>query len=157
MNFVCNLDPGDVPEEGTNENGVPWSEIREEWEKMCGVSRDNGVVNMTPDELRSWSEHECANTHSVDPQQVRDRVLKATTTPLEEWESEGSWRDDNPEEMGHLEISKKVNSFNARGYGSWAATDDNYKDVDGIECPNGWGVAALNWQMDPDRTYEDYY
>lgn len=159
---VCELDPDEIPEQGENERGVPWSEVKTKWEKMCGVTRDEGAINMSPDELRSWEDHDCADQKSVRPQEVRDRVYKVLETHPRDWESEGSWKDDDPKKMGHLEIATKINAFNARGYGSWNAMERygdgwKYKDFDGLMCPNGWAIACLNWGQDPDREYEEFY
>jgi hypothetical protein len=159
MDVCSDLSLEDLPEEGENNEGVPWSEIRDTVESFCGWDTDDqgGHVNMTPDEVRSWSEHECANKKSLDPEMVRERVLKPLETHPEDWESEGDWRDSNPDEMGHLEIASKASSYNARGYGSWEQYGP-YKDFDGVKCPSGWGIANLNWAQDPEYTYEgDYY
>lgn len=158
--WVCDLSLEDLPSEGTNRHGVEWDDIRDRVENLCGLDTedDGGYVNMTPTELDSWEHHPCADTKSLDPQLVRDRVRKVTTTHPRDWETEGSWRDDDPRDMGHMEIASKVISYNARGYGSWKGLDDTTteKTVDGqdIECPNGWGIANLNWMQDPERTYE---
>jgi hypothetical protein len=92
---------------------------------------------MSPEEVRPWAERPCADKKSLDPKQVRQSALKPLETHPRNWESEGSWRDDDPTEMGHLEIAKKASSFNARGYGSWEATEGDDKDFGDLSCPNG--------------------
>jgi len=156
MDICSEVDLSDLPEEGENSEGVEWSEIRGTFSSFSGLDSEHGV-NMSPEEVRSWAEHPCADKKSLDPKQVRQRVLKPLETHPRNWESEGSWRDDDPTEMGHLEIAKKASSFNARGYGSWEATEGDYKDFGDFSCPNGWAIAALNWAMDPDKRYEDFY
>lgn len=157
-NYVCTIDPSELPDDGTNEEGVEWSEVKETFVTFCGFDTDSGgFVNMTPDELDSWAESDCADKKSVNPEQVRERVRIPSTTHPKNWDSSGDIRTDDPDKMGILEMAKKANSFNARGYGSWKSLDNNYDTYDGVECPNGWGIAALNWQQDPGRTYEEFY
>lgn len=159
-NWVGTIHPDELPTEGTNSNGIDWSSIRTNWKRFVGfdsLDDDGGFVNMSPSELRSWESHGLADRRSVSPQEVRDRVLKAATTHPAEWESYGSSKDDDWTEMGHLQIARKCNAFNARGYGSWKVYDEyiTYGDERG---PSGWGIACLNWQQDPQRLYAgDFY
>ncbi|ERG87958.1 MAG: hypothetical protein J07HX5_00099 [halophilic archaeon J07HX5] len=157
--WIATIHPDDVPTNGTNDAGVPWSQIRPLWLTFCGFdtpSARGGHVNMSPSELDSWGTHECADKKSLEPQQVRDRVRKAATTHPQQWESYGDKGNDDPTTMGHVEIAKKVNAFNARGYGSWKAYGE-YKSFGTTTCPSGWGIANLNWQQDPQRLYATEY
>jgi len=159
MVWVCSIDPRTLPDDGTNEHGVAWSELKPVFERFCGFSDgklddDGGFVNMTPAELDAWEENACADQKSLDPQVVRDRVRKAVTTHPREWRSYGDSGMEQPEEMGHLQIANKVIAFNSRGYGSWKRYGA-YKQFSDVRhrCPSGWGIADLNWQQDPERTY----
>lgn len=166
--WACTVDPRELPDSGTNNAGVPWSKIRETFRQFCGFQEDQldeeiGFVNMSPGELEDWSDDDCADQKSVDPQRVRDRVREAMTTHPRDWGTEGvdPMEVDDPEKMGAYDIARKVNSYNARGGGSWEAYGP-YKDFEidseDVECPSGWGIANLNWAQDPERTYVgDYY
>lgn len=108
--WIATIHPDDVPTNGTNDAGVPWSQIRPLWLTFCGFdtpSARGGHVNMSPSELDSWGTHECADKKSLEPQQVRDRVRKAATTHPQQWESYGDKGNDDPTTMGHVEIAKK--------------------------------------------------
>lgn len=161
--WSCTVDPRDLPDEGENDAGVPWSDIKEVFKEFCGfdedsLDEDGGFANMSPDELDDWADHECADKKSVNPERVRERVRIPMTTHPREWDREGvdPHEVDDPEEMGVLEMAQKANSYNARGYGSWQNYGP-YDDYDETECPSGWGIANLNWAQDPEREYAGEY
>lgn len=159
MPWVCAIHPDDYPDEGRNQNGIPWPELTETVKRFCGFTREKlydggGFVNMTPAELDSWETDACANQKSLEPQLVRDRVRKPATTHPRNWTSYGDISMEDPREMGHWEIANKVISYNSRGYGSWELYGE-YETFSGVShrCPSGWGIANLNWQQDPERVY----
>ncbi len=159
MTWACSIHPDDLADEGSNRHGVPWSDLKETFERFCGFSDgklddDGGFVNMTPSELDSWATNGCADQKSINPGVVRRRVLKPATTHPRDWKSYGDSGMDDPERMGHLEIANKVISYNSRGFGSWKRYGE-YKRFGDVphRCPSGWGIANLNWQQDPRRVY----
>jgi len=89
------------------------------------------AVNMSPSDLRDWSDHDCSDKASVKPGEVRQRVIGLLETAKEDW-GEQEVRDAN-----------RVISFVSRMRGM--------EQGDGTEdCPSDRDISLMNWGYRPD-------
>ena len=105
--------------------GADQSEIDDTYQQFTDT------VNMTASEIRDWGDHDCSDTASVKPQEVRDRVVNLLETPKEDWGDE------------EVDDANRVISFvsRMRGVEQGEATED---------CPSDRDISLMNWGYRPD-------
>jgi hypothetical protein len=110
--------------QGVHVEGADADEIDEAHDRFTSA------VNMTATELREWADHECSDKASINPQEVRQRVLNLLETPKDDW--------------GDATVSdaNQVVSFisRMRGVQQGGGTED---------CPSDRDISLMNWGYRP--------
>jgi len=122
----------DATLETAQEFGIELSEHSEELDEVYSSWQD--AVNMTPAQLRSWSENPCSREASVRPTQVLRRNLRLLEKPKQDWTE----RD--------VTDAKRTISFIAR-MREQRPENPRAGPVEG--CPSKWAISLLNWAYNP--------
>lgn len=117
---------GEVPLlQGVHVEGATAEEVTETYQMFTDT------VNMTASELRDWADNPCSDKASINPTEVRQRVLHLLETPKDDW--------GDSEVSDARQVIAFLNRMTAVEQGD--ATED---------CPSDRDISLMNWAYRPD-------